>query len=80
MKKAFDIGETILNACGVIIGVSNLEDILNIILLIVSICAILFRGIYAVYSHIKTKEYDKIAHDLDDTKEELEQLNHKEDK
>jgi F0F1-type ATP synthase membrane subunit b/b' len=79
MKKWFDACETGLNVLGVAIGVSDVESILNVILLIVSIAAILFRAGYAIYQHVKEKNYSKIAEELESAKKQLEQLQAKED-
>lgn len=79
MKKVFDACETGLNVLGVAIGVSDVESILNVILLIVSIAAILFRAGYAIYQHVKEKNYSKIAEELEAAKKQLEQLQAKED-
>lgn len=79
MKKVFDACETGLNVLGVAIGVSDVESILNVILLIVSIAAILFRAGYAIYQHCKEKNYSKIAEELESAKKQLEQLQAKED-
>ncbi len=79
MKKLFDALETGLNVVGVAIGVSDIESVLNIILLIVSIAAILFRAGYAIYQKVKEKKYNEIADELEKAKEQLEQLQPKED-
>jgi F0F1-type ATP synthase membrane subunit b/b' len=79
MKKVLDACETGLNVVGVAIGVSDIESVLNVILLIVSIAAILFRAGYAIYQHAKEKNYSKIAEELESAKKQLEQLQPKED-
>lgn len=79
MKKLLDTCETGLNVMGVALGVSDMESILNLILLIVSIAAILFRAGYAIYQKIKQKKYDEIAQELEDTQKALEELKAKED-
>lgn len=79
MKRVFDVCETGLNVVGVAIGVSDIESVLNVILLCVSIAAILFRAGYAIYQHVKTKNYNKIAEELENAKQQLEQLQPKEE-
>lgn len=79
MKKVLDACETGLNVVGVAIGVSDIESVLNVILLIVSIAAILFRAGYAIYQKVKEKKYSEIADELESAKKQLEQLQPKED-
>ena len=79
MKRVLDVCETGLNIVGVAIGVSDIESVLNVILLVVSILAILFRAGYAIYQHVKEKNYSKIAEELESAKKQLEQLQPKED-
>ncbi len=79
MKRVLDVCETGLNIVGVAIGVSDIESLLNVILLIVSILAILFRAGYAIYQHVKEKNYSKIADELESAKKQLEQLQAKEE-
>lgn len=79
MEKTLNVLETGLNAIGIAIGVSDMENVLNVILLIISIASILFRAGYAIYQKIKEKKYNEIAKELDDAKEALEQLQNKED-
>lgn len=79
MKKLLDTCETGINVLGVALATSDLENILNLVLLIISIAAILFRGGYAIYQKIKDKKYSEIAKELEDTHKALEDLKAKED-
>lgn len=79
MKKFMDIAEPLLNGMGILIGVSDIENILNIVLLCVSIFAILWRAGYTIYLHVKEKKFDKIAAEIDKAKDEIENLMPKED-
>lgn len=79
MKKFMDIAEPLLNGMGILVGVSDIENILNIVLLCVSIFAILWRAGYTIYQHIKEKKFDKIGDDINNAKDEIENLMPKED-
>ena len=79
MKKFMDIAEPLLNGMGILVGVSDIENILNIVLLCVSIFAILWRAGYTIYTHIKQKNFDKIGDEIDKVKDEIENLMPKED-
>lgn len=79
MKKFMDIAEPLLNGMGILIGVSDIENILNIVLLCVSIFAILWRAGYTIYHNIKEKKFDKIGAEIDKAKDEIENLMPKED-
>lgn len=79
MNKIIDTAETILNTVSIIISVQDLNDIINLILLIVSLIAILWRAGYGIYKHIKEKDYDKVNDELSKAKDDIEKLNHKEE-
>lgn len=79
MKKFMDIAEPLLNGMGILVGVSDIENILNIVLLCVSIFAILWRTGYTIYLHVKEKKFDKIGDEIDKAKDEIENLMPKED-
>lgn len=79
MKKFMDIAEPLLNGMGILVGVSDIENILNIVLLCVSLFAILWRAGFTIYTHIKQKKYDKISDDIEHAKDEIETLMPKED-
>lgn len=79
MKRLLDIAETGLNTMGVLIGVSDIENVLNLVLLIVSILAILWRAGYAIYQHVRNKRLDKIGDEIDKAKDEIEKLMPKEE-
>lgn len=85
MKQALDIGETVLNATGIVFAVQDIESILSIVLLVVSILSLLIRGGYMAYKYFKNKEVDKgikeVVDTLDKTQTTLEEYkNNKENK
>lgn len=55
-------------------GIANIQSVLGIILLVLSICSILFKMVFSIYTHIKNKQYKEIIEDLDKAKEEIEKL------
>ena len=79
MKRLLEIAETGLNTMGVLIGISDIENVLNLVLLIVSILAILWRAGYAIYQHVRNKRLDKIGDEIDKAKDEIEKLMPKEE-
>lgn len=79
MKRLLDIAETGLNTVGVLIGVSDIENVLNLVLLIVSILAILWRAGYAIYQHVREKRLDKIGDEIEKAKDDIEKLMPKEE-
>lgn len=79
MKRLLDIAETGLNTMGVLIGVSDIENVLNLVLLIVSILAILWRAGYAIYQHVRNKRLDKIGDEINKAKDDIEKLMPKEE-
>ena len=79
MKRLLDIAETGLNTMGVLIGVSDIENVLNLVLLIVSILAILWRAGYAIYQHVRNRRLDRIGDELNKAKDDIEKLMPKEE-
>lgn len=55
-------------------GLTFIHTILGILLLILSICSILYKMVLSIYTHAKNKQYKEIAKDLDEAKEKLEKL------
>lgn len=82
MKQALDVGETVLNIAGITVASQDLESVLSIILLIISISSILIRGGYMAYKYFKNKKTDEgvktIIDTLDQAKDVIEK--NKEDK
>ena len=55
-------------------GLANIQTILGIILLVLSICSILYKMGLSIYIHIKNKKYEEIAKDIDNAIDEIEKL------
>lgn len=69
--------ETISNATSIVTGsyaIANIQDTLSIIILVLSIINILWNMIYRIYKHIKEKRYEAISQEIENTKEELNDL------
>lgn len=69
--------EKVSNAISIVTGalaLGNIEEILSIIILIISIANILFNMGMKMYNHIKNKNYEAISNELEKTKKELENL------
>lgn len=74
MNKYLDRIGTVLDGAGVAIGISDLNNILNLVLLVVSTISILYRVGYQIYTHFKSKEFNKIQEDLEEATKELEKM------
>lgn len=72
MKKAFDLTENFINFLGVGFALADVNNIINLILLIVSILAIVIRAAFEIRDHIKKKEYDKIDDTINDAVSDIE--------
>lgn len=57
----------------------NIQEILSIVILVLSIINILFNMVMRIYHHFKDKKYDEIPNDISTTIQELEKLEKKED-
>ena len=71
--KVFDLAETIFNAAGILIAVQDIYNWLGIVLLVINIFAIVFRGGLEIYKHIRNKDYDKINDELDNITSKIEE-------
>lgn len=76
MKPALDVAETVVNIAGITVAVQDMESILSIILLSISILSLLIRGGYLAYKHFKAKKCDEgiktIVDTLDKAKDTIE--------
>lgn len=73
--------EYISDGTSVIFGafaLSNIYEILSIIILILSILNILVNASIRIYHHLKNKEYKDISYEIDDVKNQLENIKNKE--
>lgn len=72
--------ETTNNVVSVItggIGIAMIQDVLGVIILVLSITNILINLGFKIYDSIKKKKYKKITKDIDDTITTLEELEDK---
>ena len=74
MNKTLQIVDYSVDVTSGAYGLANIQTILGIILLILSILSILFKCGLSIYTHIKNKKYEEIVNDLDKAKEEIEKL------
>lgn len=72
MKKLMTIDYSVDVASGTY-AIANIQQILGIILLILSISSIIIKGVMTIYIHIKNKNYNEVLKTLEKTSEELEQ-------
>ena len=72
--KVYNMIENSTIALGVAFGITNIESILGIILLVLQVVLILWKVGYKVYLRIKYKQLDKIQKDIEDAMNELEQI------
>ena len=70
--KAYDYIETGVNVLGIGISLTDLQNVLSIVLLIISILSICFRGGLMIYKHIKNKDIDGAIQATKDTQTEIE--------
>ena len=70
--KVYDYIETGVNVLGISISLTDIQNILSIILLIVSILSICFRGGLMIYQRIKNKDIDGAIQVTKDTQTEIE--------
>ena len=64
--------QTSISVCTGTYAVFNIQDVLSIVILVLSILNILWNLGYKIYKHVKNKELDKID---DEFKKAIEELN-----
>ena len=74
MVKPIEIIEDVLIATGITISLSDIHQILSIIILVVDVVWILFKCGLKIYQKIKEKKYSEIAEDIKTASEELKEL------
>lgn len=73
-----NLNNTLSNTLSVITaswGISNIQDILGIIVLILSIMNILWNMIYKIYNNIKSKNYTEIDDNIKNAIDEINDIN-----
>lgn len=74
MKASYNIYDIGISVLGVSVGIETIYTTLGIILLILSIANILIKAAFKIYDVIKEKKYREIPDILDDTIEELKEV------
>ena len=75
--------DNISNGISILTGsfaLANIQEILSIIILVISILNILVNMSIKIYNKIKTNKYDEIPNDINEASEQLENLQKKEGK
>ena len=71
MKDLIDYGVTILSTCW---SIENIDNVLWIILLIISIANIDFKAILQIKNKIDNKKYNEIPEIIEDVIEDIEEI------
>lgn len=77
--KMLDYMETGLNVLGVAIGVSDVDDWINLALLITSLLALIARSVFKIIDWVKKKDYDKASQELEKLHDDIDNMGKKED-
>lgn len=72
--KTYDFAETGLNIFGIAVSVTDLNQVLNLVLLIVSVASILLRSAFKIYSLVKERKMKEAIDAIDEAKGELTQI------
>lgn len=70
----YDKLEYALNIVGITYGAINVQEVLGIIVLILSILSILWKAGVKIYTLIKNKKYNEIDETINDTIKDLNDL------
>ena len=75
-KVTVEVLEDVTIALGVAISIDQIKTVLGIVLLVVQILLILYKGVKLVVSKIKNKDIEGALHDANDTIEKInEEIN-----
>ena len=74
MNNKFDY---ILSSVGIAWSIQDLQNIVSLILLIISLINILFKAGCSIYNKIKNKKYKEIQTDIETAQNELQDLQNK---
>lgn len=80
MRKLITTLTTTTDGAGIMVALGDLSNVLNILLLTLSIIGILTTLIFNVYDHIKQKDYAAMEHDFQHATDTLQNVINKEDK
>ena len=56
------------------LGLSQIETLLGIIILVIQLGIIIYKCVFKIIDHFKNKNYQEVVTELEKTKEELEKL------
>ena len=80
MDKKLEVIEDALIVYGVALSIDQIKTILGIILLVIQIGLILYKGIKLIIGHIKNKNYKDAIKTIDDMTKEIQDAIDKTDK
>lgn len=72
--KTNEISSSVLGTLGITLSVQDLTQVVNLILLILSVINILWVLASKVYKHIEKKEYDKVSDDINDAIQDIKDI------
>ena len=72
--KIYDYCETGVNIAGIAVSVGDLNQVLNMVVLIISVCSLLFRACWKIYQLVKENRFEEVGDALDETKDQLTQI------
>lgn len=74
IMKTYDIYNYTLSILGCMWSAENIDNVLGIILMVLSIINILWSTCYKLYDTIKTKKYSDVSKILDDAEEKIKEI------
>lgn len=78
VMSAYDTYSYSLSIFSILWSTENINSVLGIILMVLSICNILWTAGYKIYTYIKNKQYDKVSKEIEDAIDKIKDI--KEDK
>ena len=80
MDKKLEVIEDVFIVCGVALSIDQIKTILGIVLLVIQIGLILYKGIKLIIGHVKKKNYNEAISTIEEMTKEVQDVIDKTDK
>ena len=74
MNDKIEVLEDALIVLGVVVSIDMIKTVLGIVLMVIQIGLILYKGIRLAYLHVKKKNYTEVVKVIDDMTKEIQDV------
>lgn len=76
----FDLFENTINILGIAVSVTDLNNYINLLLLIVSALSLIIRSVIKIVGYLKNKDYNSASEEASKLNEDINKITQKEEK